>query len=88
MLSPQTSELIDFINLKSHYQKHGPEVGAGSRKEYLELANRVLLNPQARKLPAKRQSIKIINPKTQEVVVYNPDIDKILTYYVRKQVLE
>lgn len=88
MLSPKVNELIDFINLKSHYQKHGPEVGANSRKEYLELANRALLDPRAKRLPAKRQSVKILNPKTQEVVVYNPDIDKILTYYVRKQVLE
>ena len=79
---------VPIKNLAHHYFKHGEETGATSPQQYTEMANKILEDIKAKKIPAKNNAIKYINPKTNEVVIYNPTLDRILTYYIRKNFLK
>ena len=81
--------MIPFINLNDHFKKHKLDTKTVGPLDYFLKANRAFTNADTAFVqPGKRNALKIVNPKTKEVIVYNPIIDRILTYYIRRNILE
>ena len=88
MTNPR-SETINFPSQKSllaHYKKHGLATGASSPEEYLWLANQVF-KLQTKNKPAKRGAERVYDPSSKRTIIMNPNSNKILTFYVRRALL-
>jgi hypothetical protein len=73
--------------LKGHFGKHTIP-GVLSPDEYQQRANAIINSFAFNSVPAKRNAIRTINPYTKENVIWQPDEQKLLTYYIRKAYLE
>lgn len=72
--------------LRDHYKKHQDSTEADSADDYLRKANEALRKGQM--VPAKRGKLRYVVPETKEHVIYDPIDKKLLSYYVRKAILE
>lgn len=70
--------------LLQHFKKHGPKIGATSPDEYLELANQVRVAGNVK--PAKRGKIRVAVPESKRHIIIDPEINKLLTFYVRRAI--
>lgn len=68
-----------------HFKKHGPKTGATSPEDYLELANKVRAIGNV--APAKRGKIRISDPRSKKHIIIDPEINKLLTFYVRRALM-
>ncbi len=81
-------KILGFKNKKSllaHYLKHGKGVQAKSPEEYLEQAN--IIRKKGLTLPAKKGRVRMFDPNTGEHIIIDPNLNKIVTYYLRKAML-
>jgi len=66
----------------SHFEKHGDEVGASSKEEYLEMANKVINNPDVlHKIEEEDGDDVYFLEETGEFVIVSTD-GYIRTYYI------
>ena len=82
---PQQMKFKTRQALLSHFRKHGPTVGASTPEEYLAMANALRQRGLVRL--AKKGKVRMYDPRSGHHIIIDPDMNKLLTFYLRKAML-